>query len=113
MANLGNVAGVVRSANPPLEADNVTVKTYVLWAQPIGPHNNGIAIGGEYNVKYYDYLVDQWRSFKELTNFQRAGEFKIVQNPGNAGATELMPGDIIEGWWTNVRYIKAKYNGGP
>lgn len=33
--NLGNVAGVVRSNVPPLEADGITEKRYVIWAKTL------------------------------------------------------------------------------
>jgi len=55
MTNLGNVAGVVVGPNPPLEADGVTEKRYVLWGQPItgGAPN-------EYIVKYWNTAKGEW-----------------------------------------------------
>lgn len=58
MINLGNVAGVVRSDNPPLEADNVTEKRYVLWARPI----QGSAT--DFDVLYYASNIPGWISFR-------------------------------------------------
>ena len=65
MINLGNVAGVVRSDNPPLEADLVTVKKYVLWAKPID-------VGaGTFQMLYFDTVLNAWVSFETfLANLQ-------------------------------------------
>lgn len=60
MINLGNVVGVVRSINPPLEADNVTEKRYVLWAQ------NSLAQPTVYRILYYDPLVPGWVGFDTI-----------------------------------------------
>jgi hypothetical protein len=49
--NLGNVAGVVISSNPPLEADGITEKRYVLWAKPEGQ---------AYDLKLYDRDIAAW-----------------------------------------------------
>jgi len=105
--NLGNVAGVVRSADTPKEADGTTVKTYVLWAQPIGPHVNGIATGGEYNLFYYDYQTDTWVSLAARTNIAY-GRFQIFKGNTNTADT-LEVNDIIVGWWDSTTFIRAMY----
>lgn len=52
--NLGNVAGVVKGKNPPLEADGVTEKRYVLWAKEL----NTIPIS--YQLMYFDTMLNDW-----------------------------------------------------
>lgn len=53
-SNLGNVSGLVISANPPVEADGTTEKRYVVWAKPI---NNGNA----YELRIWRPSVSAWR----------------------------------------------------
>lgn len=58
MVNLGNVAGVVVSSSPPLEANGVTVKTYVLWAKPVGQ---------AYDIRYYERDQAAWITFGSIS----------------------------------------------
>lgn len=66
MVNLGNVAGVVISDNPPLEADGITVKKYVWWAKPINSLANPLANqddilpSGEFVLYYWNYMAGDW-----------------------------------------------------
>lgn len=56
--NLGNVAGVVRGLNPPLEADGITEKRYVLWAKTITEEPP------VYEVHYFNVNQNQWLSIE-------------------------------------------------
>lgn len=65
--NLGNIAGVVRGVDPPLEADGVTVKNYVLWAkitnsEPI-PESPAL---WTFDVRFFNPSTDTWVSLTAL-----------------------------------------------
>lgn len=134
MANLGNVAGVIISANPPLEADGVTEKRYVLWAQPVGSL-------GEYTVKYWSTGMGLWSDLSALNiindsmaagqivstkTFSKVkilqliagvntvvsyGNFTTYKKSGNTGSG-LESGDMIIGWWSASKFIRAIFVSG-
>lgn len=54
MKNLGNVAGIVRGYDPPLESDGVTEKRYVIWAKTL----NTTPVS--YTLMYYSVLKSGW-----------------------------------------------------
>lgn len=116
MANLGNVSGVIRSVNPPLEQDGITVKKYVLWARPIGAVDiNGHALGGLYDTFYWSYTIGDWTNLdNQLTaaNTLPYGQYFIFKKQGNTGTT-IQIGDIIQGWFSDTKFIKAIYVTGP
>lgn len=58
--NLGNVAGVVRGVNPPLEEDGITEKRYVLWAKELS------SASLQYEIHYFDVNTNQWQSLQLL-----------------------------------------------
>lgn len=60
--NLGNVAGVVRGLNPPVEEDGITEKRYVLWAKITSEDPL------QYEVHYFNLNVNQWLSIESLQN---------------------------------------------
>jgi len=78
--NLGNIAGVVRGLNPPLEQDNSTVKTYVLWAQPTAADPN------IYKVLYYDTNLGTWVGFDDLLGVINTGLNNIMNEIGDMTA---------------------------
>ena len=59
--NLGNVAGVVAGINPPLEADGVTEKRYVLWAKTVS------TIPLKHELHYFDISLNTWTAFTGAT----------------------------------------------
>lgn len=67
--NLGNVAGVVRGANPPVEADGVTEKRYVLWAKELP------TIPTSYQLMYYDIFSQDWQPLVSI----KGSEFDLLK----------------------------------
>lgn len=139
--NLGNVAGVVRGVDPPLEADGTTVKKYVLWAKTLA------TIPESYELHYFDVALNNWVAFtgagleaylllrqqifgtlndpELLTalgfenllaavvnkNTVPFGKFTIYKKSGNTSA-DLEAGDIIQGFFSENKFVMAVYNTG-
>ena len=109
---LGNVAAVVRSISPPLESDGVTVKTYVIWAVPIGAHINGISVNNTYDMRVYDTSTAVWVSLINSANAITFGKFQIFKKPGNANSGIIEVGDIVQGFIGATTFFKGQYVAG-
>ncbi len=60
--NLGNVMGVVKGLTPPMEADGVTEKRYVLWAKQL---NTVVPL--KYALYHYDTTQNNWKPLVEVS----------------------------------------------
>ena len=83
MKNLGNVAGIVKGYDPPLESDGVTEKRYVIWAKTL----NTTPVS--YKLMYYDVFKSGWFPIVGVSesdfNLLKYMIFGSLNNPDLAG----------------------------
>lgn len=96
MKNLGNVAGVVRSPEPPLEADGLTEKRYVLWAKEI--RTSPIS----YQLLYFSLEKNEWTPLAGISD--RDLDFLKYQIFGTADDIDL---NEVIGFTNILAAIKA------
>lgn len=103
--NLGNVVGLVRSPNPPLEEDGVTEKRYLIWAKENAPN--------VYELMYYNFQTSAWEPIVQVIPANVSfGRWNITKNPANTNLLIAEAGDMLEGFFNSSRFIKAIYLGG-